>query len=83
MEVEIKERVNLSNQIKVNRINQGYSRQELGELSGIAKNTIRLIEEEKYKTTRLNVIIALAKALGITLEDIIVEKMVIVCEIMI
>lgn len=78
MEVEIKERVNLSNQIKVNRINQGYSRQELGELSGIGKNTIRLIEEEKYKTTRLNVIIALAKALGITLEDIIVEKMVIV-----
>lgn len=40
--VEIREKVNLAMQLKINRIRKGYSVDELARKSGIAKSTIFL-----------------------------------------
>ena len=74
MEVEIKERVNLGIQIKINRIRQGYSLMELSRVSGIPYETIRLIEVGKTKLVPLNKIIIISQSLGVSLEEIIVER---------
>ena len=74
MEVEIKEKVNLGIQIKINRIRQGYSLMELSRVSGIPYETIRLIEVGKTKLVPLNKIIIISQSLGVSLEEIIVER---------
>ena len=57
------------NRIKISRIEKGLSQQELADLVGVTRQTIGLIEKNKYNPT-LNLCIGIATALGKTLNDL-------------
>ena len=57
------------NKIKLARLEKGLSQQELADQVGATRQTIGLIEKEKYNPS-LNLCIAIAKALNKTLNDL-------------
>lgn len=77
--VEIREKVNLAMQLKINRIRKGYSVDELARKSGVAKSTIFSIEQERFKMTKLDTIITLGEVLNVSLEELIVERKAVAC----
>ena len=74
MDIEIKEKVNLGSQLRVNRVRQGYTIKELAKISGVSVTTINWAESKRREKVRLDLIIKLAKSLNISLEEIIVER---------
>jgi putative transcriptional regulator len=55
--------------LKLARVENGYSQQELADLVGAARQTIGLIEKGKYNPS-LDLCLRIAKALGKTLDDL-------------
>lgn len=78
MTVEIEEKVNLGMQLKVNRVRNGYTVKELSKKSGVSTSAINYWETGKGTDMRLDVIIRLAEALDISLEELIVERRILV-----
>lgn len=76
MDVKIKEEVNLGMQLRVNRIRKGLSVKELSKKSGVSVMAIDCAENGKVKNTRLDIIIRWADVLNISLEELIVERIV-------
>lgn len=74
MDIEIKEKVNLGSQLRINRVRQGYTIKELAKISGVSVTTINWAESKRREKVRLDLIIKLAKSLNISLEEIIVER---------
>lgn len=77
MDIEIKEKVNLGSQLRGNRVRQGYTIKELAKKSGVSVTAIDYAEKGRVKNTRLDVIIRWADVLNISLEELIVERIVI------
>ena len=61
----------LSSNLKRFREEKGLSQQRLSDISGVARNTISLIEVNKRISPGINIIKSLAKALNITVEELI------------
>ena len=61
----------LSSNLKRIREKQGLSQQKLSDISGVARNTISLIEVNKRISPGINIIKSLAEALNITVEELI------------
>ena len=78
MDIEIKEKVNLGSQLKVNRVRKGYTVKQLSKKSGVSTSAINYWETGKGIDMRLDVIIRLAEALNISLEELIVERRILV-----
>ncbi|MDU2674232.1 MAG: helix-turn-helix transcriptional regulator [Clostridium sp.] len=78
MSVNFQERVNLGMQLKVNRVRKGYTVKELSKKSGVSTSAINYWETGKGTDMRLDVIIRLAEALNISLEELIVERRILV-----
>ena len=55
--------------LKLARVEKGLSQQDLADMIGVTRQTIGLIEKGSYNPT-LNLCIAIAKALGKTLNDL-------------
>lgn len=77
MSVNFQERVNLGMQLRVNRIRKGLSIKELSKKSGVSVTAIDHAEKGRVKNTRLDVIIRWADVLNISLEELIVERIVV------
>ncbi|CAM2079729.1 MAG: helix-turn-helix transcriptional regulator [uncultured Clostridium sp.] len=78
MDIEIEEKVNLGMQLRVNRLRRGLSVKELAKKSGVSITAIDWAENGRTKNTRLDVIIRWADVLNIPLEELIVERRIIV-----
>ena len=78
MDIEIKEKVNLGSQLKVNRIRKGYTIKELAQISGVSATTINWAESKRREKVRLDLIIKLASSLNVSLEELIVERKVVI-----
>lgn len=74
MEVKIEEEVNLGMQLRVNRVRKGLTVKELSKKSGVSTSAINYCETGKGTDMRLDVMIRLAYALNIPLEELIVER---------
>lgn len=61
----------LSENLKRIRSEKGFSRPQLGEKSGVSFRTIEFIEKEKVKDTGIITLEKLAKALDVTVNDLI------------
>lgn len=61
----------LSKNLKSIRQAKGYSRPQLEKLSGVDQRTIEFIENEKRKEPRITTVEKLAKALDVTVNDLI------------
>jgi len=57
------------NKMKLARLERGLTQIELAKIVGVTRQTIGLIESDKYNPS-LNLCIAIAKALGKTLDDL-------------
>jgi len=55
--------------MKLARLERGLTQIELAKIVGVTRQTIGLIESDKYNPS-LNLCIAIAKALGKTLDDL-------------
>lgn len=78
MNICFEECVNLGSQLKVNRIRQGYTIKELAQISGVSTTTINWAESKRREKVRLDLIIKLASSLNISLEELIVERKVVI-----
>lgn len=78
MSIKIQENENFGMQLKINRIRKGYSVKELARKSGISATTINWTEVGRTSDMRLDSVIRLAEVLDISLEELIVERKVIV-----
>lgn len=78
MTINFVENENLGMQLRVNRIRKGYTVKELSEKSGVSASTITWVEVGRTIDMRLDSIIRLAEALDISLEELIVERKVVV-----
>ncbi len=78
MDICFKECVNLGTQLKVNRIKKGYTIEELSKKSGVSVSAINYWEAGKGTDMRLDVAMRLTKALNIPLEELFVERRIIV-----
>lgn len=78
MNICFEECVNLGSQLKVNRIRQGYTIKELAQISGVSATTINWAESKRREKVRLDLIIKLASSLNISLEELIVERKVVI-----
>lgn len=78
MNICFEECVNLGTQLKVNRIRKGYTIEELSKKSGVSVSAINYWESGKGTNMRLDVAMRLTKALNIPLEELIVERRIIV-----
>lgn len=78
MNICFEECVNLGSQLKVNRIRQGYTIKELAQISGVSVTTINWAESKRREKVRLDLIIKLASSLNISLEELIVERKVVI-----
>ncbi|CAM2079783.1 MAG: hypothetical protein NSGCLCUN01_04011 [uncultured Clostridium sp.] len=76
MDIEIKEKVNLGMQLRVNRVRRGLSVKELAKKSGVSVTSINWAENGRVKNTRLGAVIRLADTLSVSLEELIVERIV-------
>ena len=61
---------NLANNIKKLREAKGISQEKLARLADVANNTIIKIEGEKNKNPTLDTLKKIAKALGVSLDDL-------------
>ena len=61
----------LSKNLEMYRNKKGYSKSELERKTGISTRTIEFIEHGKVKNPRLDTLAKLAKALDITIPDLI------------
>lgn len=59
----------ICNRVKLARVEQGYTQQELADRIGVTRQTIGLIEAEQYNPT-INLCLRLAQALKKTLNDL-------------
>ncbi|MCS4486077.1 helix-turn-helix transcriptional regulator [Staphylococcus americanisciuri] len=57
------------NKVKVYRVVKGVSQLELARRVGVSRQTINMIENDKYNPT-LNLCIRIAQTLGVTLNDL-------------
>lgn len=57
------------NRVKLARVERGYTQQELADLIGVTRQTIGLIEAERYNPT-IALCLRLAQALGKPLSDL-------------
>jgi putative transcriptional regulator len=57
------------NKIKLARVEMGYSQQDLADLVGVTRQTIGLIEKERYNPTLL-LCVKIARVLEKTLNDL-------------
>ncbi|MDU3546440.1 MAG: helix-turn-helix transcriptional regulator [Clostridium sp.] len=78
MNINFQESVNLGMQLRVNRVRKGYTVKELSQKSGVSTSAINYWETGKGTDMRLDVIIRLAEALNISLEELIVERRILV-----
>ena len=78
MNICFEECVNLGTQLKVNRVRRGYTVEELSRKSGVSVSAINYWESGKGSNMRLGITIKLAEALDIALEELIVERKVVV-----
>lgn len=78
MTINFVENENLGMQLRVNRIRKGYTVKELSEKSGVSASTITWVEVGRTSDMRLDSIIRLAEALEVSLEELIVERKIIV-----
>ncbi|MCR1952926.1 helix-turn-helix domain-containing protein [Clostridium sp. DSM 100503] len=78
MSVNLQERVNLGMQLRINRVRKGYTVKELSRKSGVSTSAIIYCENQKGSDMRLDAIIRLAYALNIPLEELIVERRIII-----
>ena len=61
------------NRVKLARVERDYTQQELADLIGVTRQTIGLIEAERYNPT-LSLCLCLAKALHKSLTDLFWEE---------
>lgn len=61
--------------IKLYRLNKGYSNKKLSELSSVARGYIVELENEKYLNPSLEIVCKLCKALEVTPNDLIPKEM--------
>jgi putative transcriptional regulator len=61
------------NRVKLARVERGYTQQELADLIGVTRQTIGLIESEKYNPT-ITLCLCLAQALHKSLTDLFWEE---------
>ncbi len=61
----------LSENLKRIRMEQRYNRRQLGELTGITPTTIQMIENGENDNPRLKTLLALAKALRVSITTLI------------
>jgi putative transcriptional regulator len=57
------------NRVKLARVERGYTQQELADLIGVTRQTIGLIEAERYNPT-ISLCVCLAKVLEKSLTDL-------------
>ena len=63
----------MKNKIKIYRKRTGVSQENLSEKLGVSRQTINMIENNKYNPS-LNLCINIAKALDVTLNDLFWEE---------
>lgn len=78
MTINFMENENLGMQLRINRIRKGYTIKELSEKSGISSTTIAWVEVGRTSDMRLDSIIRLAEVLDVSLEELIVERKIVV-----
>ena len=61
--------VSVRNRVKLARVERGYTQQELADLIGVTRQTIGLIEAERYNPT-IALCLGLAQALDKSLNDL-------------
>lgn len=61
----------LSENLKRIRMEQRYTRKQLGELTGVTATTIQMIENNENDNPRLKTLLALAKALKVPITTLI------------
>lgn len=61
----------LDKNLKRIREQKGYSKVKLGELSNVSKRTIERIENKNYRSTSIGIVEKLAKALEVSVIDLI------------
>lgn len=61
----------LSKNLKKFRIKKGFSRLRLEKASKVSERTVEFIEKEKVKSPRITTLEKLAKALDVTVNDLI------------
>lgn len=61
----------LSENLKTLRIEQRYTRKQLGKIAGVSKNTIQYIEEGRIDNPKIKTIEGLAKALKVPITKLI------------
>jgi len=61
--------VSVRNRVKLARVERGYTQQELADLIGVTRQTIGLIEAERYNPT-ITLCLGLTRALGKSLNDL-------------
>lgn len=76
--IRFEENTNLGMQLKINRIKRGYTIKELSEKSGVSASTIAFAEVGRTNDMRLDSIIQLAETLNVSLEELIVERKIVV-----
>lgn len=65
----IRDEMRVCNRVKLARVEQGYTQQELADLIGVTRQTIGLIEAEQYNPTII-LCLRLAQALRKSLTDL-------------
>ena len=63
----------MNRKIRIARVEMGLSQQELADRVGVTRQTIGLIENERYNPT-LNLCVAISRTLGRTLDDLFWES---------
>lgn len=65
----MKEALRVRNRVKLARVERGHTQQALADLIGVTRQTIGLIEAERYNPT-ITLCLLLAQALGKSLTDL-------------
>ena len=63
----------IRNRVKLARVERGHTQQELADLIGVTRQTIGLIEAERYNPT-ITLCLRLARVLGKSLNDLFWEE---------
>ena len=63
----------MANRIKEIRKSKGMTQEELSERSGVSRVMISLLETDQERTTTTTTLLKLARALGVTVDEIFFE----------
>lgn len=74
--METKEIVNIAIKLKKIREEKELSKKELARKAGMSYESLRSLESGKVRGVQLNKIVKLSQVLNVTLEDLIVEKVI-------